>query len=119
MAISYKNWSGSVAFNPETIQTPSSEAEILQLIHDASAKGGKIRLIGSGHSFTPLIRTGHTLVSLDKFQGLESVDKENNRATVKTLRKRGFQEFLKRLYRCDKQGFHSNKVRSRDMKIAG
>lgn len=82
MAISYKNWSGSVEFNPATILAPTSEAEIQQLVQESQKSGRKIRLIGSGHSFTPLIRTGQTLVSLDKYQGLESVDKENKRATA-------------------------------------
>ena len=43
----------------------------------------KIRVIGSGHSFTSLCSTDEILVTLDNFQGLISIDREKNQATVK------------------------------------
>ena len=40
-------------------------------------KGKKIRVVGSGHSFTPLVQTEEILVSLDELKGIMDVDIEN------------------------------------------
>jgi len=78
-----KNWAGNVTWNPSEIAYPSSEAEIQQIVFKAAADRKKIRIIGSGHSFTPLCKTNDVLISLDKYQGLVAVDKEMVQATVK------------------------------------
>jgi FAD-linked oxidoreductase len=41
-----------------------------------------VRVVGSGHSFTPLVQTDDVLMSLDGVQGIESIDKERGTATV-------------------------------------
>ncbi|MEM9930463.1 MAG: D-arabinono-1,4-lactone oxidase, partial [Bacteroidota bacterium] len=43
----------------------------------------RVRLIGSGHSFTELCTTNDVLISLDHYQGIISADKEQLQATVK------------------------------------
>ncbi len=78
-----KNWSGLVEWHPETFSKPSTEEEIQQIVLRALNDGKKIRVIGTGHSFTPVCATNHTLISLDNYQGLISVDKERYQATVK------------------------------------
>lgn len=62
---SWRNWSGSVQASPTTIARPSSEAELAQVIRHA----GKVRVVGSGHSFMPLCATDGVLVSLDELRG--------------------------------------------------
>lgn len=78
-----KNWAGNVKFMPASIAYPESESEIQQLVLKAANERHKIRMIGSGHSFSELCKTNQILVSLDKYQGLVSVDKEKLQATVK------------------------------------
>ena len=80
----FTNWSGSVKSSPQSIEKPSSESEIISLIEKASTEGKTIRPVGSGHSFTPLVQTNDIIVSLDNWQGLISVDKENYTATAKS-----------------------------------
>ncbi len=65
-----RNWSGSVSFTPSAVHTPRSSAEVAALVRQAQ----KVRVIGSGHSFTPLIATDHTLISLDALQGIDDID---------------------------------------------
>jgi len=78
-----KNWAENVQWNPSAVAFPHSENEIQQLVLKAIRFNQKIRVIGSGHSFTSLCSTDEILVTLDNFQGLISINKEKNQATVK------------------------------------
>ncbi len=78
-----KNWSGNLQWTPSSIAYPETELAIQQLVQKAKRENRKIRMIGTGHSFTPLSKTEDILVSLDEYQGLISVDKEKDQATVK------------------------------------
>ena len=78
-----KNWAGNVIWNPSEIAYPSTEEEIQQLVIKAANDRKKIRVIGTGHSFTALCQTNDITVSLDKYQGLIKVDKDAIQATVK------------------------------------
>lgn len=78
-----KNWAGNVSFQPKTVAYPSTEKEIQDLVIKAANERTKIRMIGSGHSFSNLIETNQILVSLDEYQGVIHVDKEKLQATVK------------------------------------
>lgn len=42
----------------------------------------KIRVIGAGHSFTPLAVTNSILLSLEHFSGIDKIDYENKRVSV-------------------------------------
>jgi FAD/FMN-containing dehydrogenase len=78
-----KNWSGYLTWDPKKILFPESEKEIQNIVKKSFEENQKIRVIGSGHSFTPLCATNDILISLDTYQGLISADKENLTATVK------------------------------------
>lgn len=78
-----QNWSGRYQWNPQQIAYPASVEEIRTVVQRAVESGRQIRTIGSGHSFNPLWVTEDILVSLDKYQGLVSVDKEKQTAVVK------------------------------------
>ncbi len=92
MSQTFTNWGGNLKFNPEQIAKPSSEAEILDLVKNAKVQGKQIRVVGSGHSWTHLIKTNRMLISLDQFQGLINLDSNNQIAEVKagtSIRKLG------------------------------
>ncbi|MTI29268.1 FAD-binding protein, partial [Xanthovirga aplysinae] len=87
-----KNWGGTLSFRPRNYLNVQTVQEIQKAVKEAYEEGKKIRLIGGGHSWTPLIRSEDILISLDNFQGIEAVDKENNTCWVKAgtrLRKLG------------------------------
>lgn len=83
MANLWQNWSGSVEFSPEKVVYPASEEEIIRLVKECRAQGKQLRVVGSGHSFTPLVKTNGLLVSLDNYQGVLEVDRATNQATVR------------------------------------
>ena len=78
----WSNWSGSVRSNPTDILYPDSEDEIVELVKKASKEGKKIRVIGSGHSFSRIVEIDEILVSLDKMQGIISSDINEQTAIV-------------------------------------
>ncbi|MEZ5045068.1 MAG: D-arabinono-1,4-lactone oxidase [Saprospiraceae bacterium] len=78
-----KNWSGVEKWTPAEVLYPTSEAAIQQIVKNALDRKKKIRIIGSGHSFTQLCVTDDVLISLDHFQGLTAVDQQSCQATVK------------------------------------
>ena len=79
----WQNWSGIVQFNPQKIVYPHTEEEIIAAIKKSVANKQELRVVGSGHSWTPLVETDHTLMSLDNYQGVVHIDKEKRQATVK------------------------------------
>lgn len=78
-----QNWSGHLKWSPEKVFRPTTEGEIIEIVRQALSAKKKVRLIGSGHSFTPLCVTTDFLISLDDYQGLISIDAEQQQATVK------------------------------------
>jgi FAD-linked oxidoreductase len=81
-AMRWQNWSGSVQGRPRQIARPRSIEELASVVRGLSREGRHARVVGSGHSFTPLVQTDDVLISLDAFQGIESVDAEGQRVTV-------------------------------------
>jgi FAD-linked oxidoreductase len=79
----WRNWSGSVTSRPTAIRYPATLDEIVAIVQECRAANRRLRMVGAGHSFTPLVATDEMLVSLDRYAGLESIDRENNTATVK------------------------------------
>jgi FAD/FMN-containing dehydrogenase len=80
---SWRNWSGSVACEPAGLPRPKSEAEIAAWVRRAAGEGRGLRVVGTGHSFTPLVATPGYVVSLDDWAGLEDADPSRLEATAR------------------------------------
>lgn len=78
----WSNWAGNVECVAEYIFYPRTEAEIVEIIELATKEGKRIRVVGEGHSFTPLIETDYFIISLKYMAGIIHVDKENLLATA-------------------------------------
>lgn len=75
----WRNWSGSVECSPRVVK-PSSTEGIAEAVEDAD----ELRAAGSGHSFSPLVATDDTLISLENYDGVVSVDEDEGKATART-----------------------------------
>jgi FAD/FMN-containing dehydrogenase len=82
MSQEWSNWSGSLSFEPARIVEPDNEDELAALVRDTVERNGTIRVVGAGHSSSPLVRTDDTLVSLARFQGLIEHDAPSHTAVV-------------------------------------
>lgn len=76
----WQNWSGLEHSYPTQRAAPASDAELAELLRSAPAP---IRPVGAGHSFTALVPTDGTLLSLDRMTGLVSQDATAMTATVR------------------------------------
>lgn len=75
----WQNWSGLQRARPAQWATPASEAELQALLRQSR---GELRPAGSGHSFTGLVPTDATLVSLDRLSGVVSIDRQTMTVTA-------------------------------------
>lgn len=88
----WRNWCGLVECAPASVERPGDVDAVARLVRECAAAGRKLRVAGSGHSFTPLVATPGTLLLLDRLSGLLDVDRAKARATVRggtTLRDLG------------------------------
>ncbi len=78
----WSNWSGSVQCTPRQVITPHTIDELTRLIGTYGRVGRQVRVVGAGHSFTPLVQTDDVLLSLEHMQGIEAIDREAGTVTV-------------------------------------
>jgi FAD-linked oxidoreductase len=78
----WSNWSGSVKASPLQFVKPRSIDELAGLIKKYGRDNRHVRVVGAGHSFTPIAQSNDVLMSLDEMQGLESIDTNKGIATV-------------------------------------
>ena len=74
---------GTVFFNHDKLQSPATKDEIVEIVKLAAQNGRKIRVLGSGHSRSPLALSEDIMVSLHRFKGLVEVDLESKQVTVR------------------------------------
>lgn len=75
----WHNWSGLQSCQPAAWAVPASEDETLALLRTAAAP---LRSVGAGHSFTQLVPTEGTLLSMDRLSGLRMHDAAAGTATL-------------------------------------
>lgn len=74
----WRNWSGSQQCLPGARLAPGSVAELQEILSTAS---GVVRPVGAGHSFSPLVPTDGTIVSLSRISGMVEHDPATLQAT--------------------------------------
>lgn len=62
----WRNWSGSVASRPHAFVEPTDADDVARLVSRAVAADRPVRVVGAGHSFSPLVATNGMLLSLDR-----------------------------------------------------
>jgi len=76
----WKNWSEVQQCQAQSLAAPADEQALCELLRNA---GGTVRCVGAGHSFTPLVPTNDTIVSLERMSGVLSHDKASLTATLR------------------------------------
>lgn len=79
-AATWTNWSGLQRCTPRQLARPADEAALAALLRATPAP---LRMAGAGHSFTALVPTDHTLVSMEALQGLVRHDPVARTAVVR------------------------------------
>jgi FAD/FMN-containing dehydrogenase len=77
------SYDGRIYFNLDKLHRPTNETEIVSLVQKAYKDGGKIRVIGDGHSWSEIAQTQDIMISLVDYTGLVGVDRDKMTATFK------------------------------------
>ncbi|GAB0118552.1 D-arabinono-1,4-lactone oxidase [Acidisoma sp. 7E03] len=78
----WRNWVGNQYCVPAHKGAPATEAALQDFVREAHKRDLKLRVSGSGHSFTPVVGTNGLLLSLENLRGVLEVDPARNRITV-------------------------------------
>ncbi|WP_052667039.1 D-arabinono-1,4-lactone oxidase [Nitriliruptor alkaliphilus] len=78
----WRNWSGNQRSSPARLVRPADEAAVVRTVTEAAARGGRVRTVGAGHSFTGLVATDDTLLDLAALHGVREVDPATGVATI-------------------------------------
>ncbi len=81
-APTWRSWSGLAESRPRQVLRPTSPEEVADAVVAARASGLRLKMPGSGHSFTDVAVTDGVLLDPTGLTGLLSVDREAMTATV-------------------------------------
>ena len=76
----WRNWSGIQSCRPTQLATPATADEVAAWLR---ASRGPVRCAGAGHSFTALVPTDGTLLSLDRLTGVTAADPQAARVSAR------------------------------------
>jgi L-gulonolactone oxidase len=78
----WRNWGRTQRCEPAAVETPASELEVREAIRRARAAGQRVKVVGSGHSFTDIACTDGRMLTLDALNRVVAVDEATRLVTV-------------------------------------
>ena len=75
----WSNWSGNQVSYPAERSRPRNIEGLVKLLKETD---GKIRAVGAGHSFSGLVPTDETLLSMARFRGISHINTETKEVTA-------------------------------------
>ncbi len=79
----WQNWGGNQSFDYVEAVVAASDDDVVAAVRGAAELRRGIRVAGSGHSFTPIVQTEHTLLDIVRLVGVTAADEATRRATVR------------------------------------
>jgi FAD/FMN-containing dehydrogenase len=77
-----RNWGGTVRFEPAAVHLPRGLDEVRGIVRDAAAAGRRLRVLGAGHSWSPLVESSEVLLDLRHLDSCVVVDPEKRLVSV-------------------------------------
>ena len=81
-AARWHNWAGDEVCAPAAVREPGSPQELAATIEEASRRGLRVRVTGSGHSFSDIACTDGMSLSLRRLSRVLDVDRESGLVRV-------------------------------------
>jgi FAD-linked oxidoreductase len=78
----WTNWAGTASCSPTRIESPTTEEAIIEIVRSAGARGQRVKVVGSGHSFTDCACTDGCMIRLDRYQQVLGVDLDERTITA-------------------------------------
>lgn len=88
----WRNWAGDQSCAPAARERPGTVDELRAAIGRAAERGSRVRVAGSGHSFSDIACSDGLMLSLDRLSGLLDVDRSSGLVRVRagtTIRELG------------------------------
>lgn len=79
----WSNWSGAVRCEPNHLALPVTLEQVQAEVLRVSEEGERLRVVGAGHSWSPLCWSDDNHLSLARFTGIESADPQRLRVWVR------------------------------------
>ncbi len=80
----WRNWAGNQAAAPTSVERPSSEDRLVEIVKAAAAAGHRVKAVGAGHSFTGIACTDGVLVDLRDYGRVVGHDPAAGTVTVES-----------------------------------
>ncbi len=78
----WTNWDGRQRCAPAAFERPATTTELRSALERAASGGHRVRVAGSGHSFTALVPTDGTLISLERMNRVLELDRSTGLVRV-------------------------------------
>ncbi len=78
----WRNWGRTESVIPAAVAEPADAQEVSELVHRALDRGGRVKAVGAGHSFTGIAVATDVQVRTERLSGLRSVDLDAGLVTV-------------------------------------
>ncbi|GGO70922.1 D-arabinono-1,4-lactone oxidase [Nonomuraea cavernae] len=70
----FTNWARNQSATPFDVRTPAAADDVVRAVRDAAAGGRRVRMVGTGHSFTGVALTDGIMLLPTALTGVRSVD---------------------------------------------
>ena len=78
----WRNWAENQKSHPSVIERPSSESEVIAVVNRAASNKQRVKVVGSGHSFTGIAVPDEVMIDLSKLNRIVDVDRARGLVTV-------------------------------------
>lgn len=78
----WRNWARNQECAPAAVETPESTLEVREAVRRARVAGQRVKVVGTGHSFTSIACTDGRLLRLDRLDRVLDVDPDAGSVTV-------------------------------------
>ena len=82
--MTWKNWAGNQSANPIKVHRPQCESDIVAVVGYATALQQRVKVVGSGHSFTAIAVAPDHLVEMSRFNKVVGLDTDRLEVTVES-----------------------------------
>lgn len=80
----WRNWAGTATANPSRWYRPTDPSQLADALKTAERDGQTVRVVGSGHSFTPIAVADHIAIDLAGWTGIIAADVRTGLVTVRS-----------------------------------
>ncbi|TDQ49562.1 D-arabinono-1,4-lactone oxidase [Actinorugispora endophytica] len=81
-SVTWNTWSGTYRSEPRRVGAPADTAGVVAAVRAAAGDGLRVRMVGSGHSFTDIAVTDGLMLSPTALASVRSIDLDAGTATV-------------------------------------